>query len=186
MVTYIENVKNICHYVKNNYLCIKITLHIVIINIQMKENTYSREKQIMVSIITSLVILGLYSLYVYHRYISGNPGIINDFKFWGKAFLVLIPVSIAAQIIIHIIFAIINKIVTDEDIPMISDERDKLIELKAIRISHWIFLAGFLLAMGSQAIGMQPWVMFVTLIASGFAAAIISEMAKIIFYRKGF
>lgn len=186
MVNYIENVKYICHYVKYNYLCIKITLHKVIINIQMKENTYSREKQIMVSAVTSLVILGFYSLYVYQRYISGNPGIINDFKFWGKAFLILIPVAIAAQIIIHIVFAIINKIMTNEDIPVISDERDKLIELKAIRISHWIFLAGFLLAMGSQAIGMQPWVMFVTLIASGFVASTISEIARIILYRKGF
>ncbi len=112
--------------------------------------------------------------------------IINDFKFWGKAFLILIPVTIVAQIIIHIVFFIINKIVTNEDIPMINDERDKLIELKAIRISHWVFIVGFLLSMGSQAIGMQPWVMFITLIYSGFFAAIASEIAKIYFYRKGF
>jgi hypothetical protein len=39
--------------------------------------------------------------------------------------------------------------------------------------------------MGSQAIGMKPWVMFITLIFSGFIAAIISEIAKIYFYRKG-
>jgi hypothetical protein len=152
----------------------------------MKENTYSREKQILVSLITSVVILGCYALYVYHRYISVNPGIINDLKFWGKAFLVLIPLSILAQIIIHIVFAIINKIVTNEDIPVLSDERDKLIELKTIRLSHWIFIGGFLLAMGSQAAGMEPWIMFLTLILSGFTATIVSEIARIIFYRKGF
>lgn len=93
--------------------------------------------------------------------------------------------TIVSQIIIHIIFAIINKIVTNEDISSITDERDKLIELKAIRISHWIFIFGFLLSMGSQAVGMQPWVMFITLIFSGFIAAIVSEIAKIYFYRKG-
>jgi len=144
-----------------------------------------KEKTILVSVISMILILGLYSLYVYHKYIAGNPDVINDFKFWGKAFLILIPVTIVSQIIIHIIFAIINKIVTNEDISSITDERDKLIELKAIRISHWIFIFGFLLSMGSQAVGMQPWVMFITLIFSGFIAAIVSEIAKIYFYRKG-
>ena len=152
----------------------------------MKEKISIQEKQILVSAISSILILGIYSLYVYNRYISGNMAIINDFKFWGKAFLILIPVSIIAQIIIHIVFAIINKIVTNEDISTVSDERDKLIELKAVRISHWIFILGFLLSMGSQAIGMQPWIMFITLIYSGFVAAIVSEIAKIYFYRKGF
>ena len=68
----------------------------------------------------------------------------------------MIPIAIVAQIIIHIIFAIINKMVTNEDMPTTDDERDKLIELKSTRISHWIFTIGFMLAMGSQAIDMKP------------------------------
>jgi hypothetical protein len=147
---------------------------------------YHKERQILVSLITSIVVLAAYSLFVYYKYIVANPAIIDDFSFWGKAFLILIPVSIAAQIVVHIIFFAINKIVTNEDIPMLSDERDKLIELKTIRISHWVFLFGFLLAMASQAFGMKPWVMFVTLILSGFLAAIISESVKIILYKRGF
>jgi hypothetical protein len=156
------------------------------INRQKEVSMYSeKEKTIFVSVISMILILGLYSLYVYHKYIAANLDVINDFKFWGKAFLILIPVTIVSQITIHIIFAIINKIVTNEDISSITDERDKIIELKAIRISHWVFIFGFLLSMGSQAIGMKPWVMFITLIFSGFIAAIISEIAKIYFYRKG-
>jgi hypothetical protein len=144
-----------------------------------------REKQIIVTLITTVLIFGFYSLHVYNKYIVSNPDIINEFRFWGKTFLILIPVSIIAQIVIHIVFAIINKIITDEDVPAINDERDKLIELKAIRISHWIFTLGFLLAMASQAIEMKPWVMFVALISSGFISGIASEGAKIYFYRKG-
>lgn len=151
----------------------------------MKENTYRREKEIIVTTISSILILGFYSLYVYNRYIVGNPEVINDFKFWGKAFMILIPVTIVAQIIIHIVFAIINKIVTNEEIPSITDEMDKFIELKALRISHWTFSLGFLLAMGSQALGMQPWVMFITLVTSGFAGGLAEGIAKIYFYRKG-
>ena len=132
----------------------------------MKEKITIQEKQILVSVISSILILGFYSLYVYQKYIAGNPEILNDFKFWGRSFLFLIPVSIVVQIIIHIIFAIINKIITNEDFPSITDERDKLIELKAIRISHWIFISGFVLSMGSLTLNMQPYVMFITLIFS--------------------
>jgi hypothetical protein len=145
-----------------------------------------KEKQIIASIIGSILIIGGYSLFVYQKYIAPNPAIIDDLRFWGKAFLVLIPVGIVVQILIHIVFAIVHKIVSGEDIATLSDERDRMVELKSIRISHWLFTLGFFLAMGSQALGMRPWVMFVTLIGSGFVAAVVSEGAKILFYRRGY
>jgi cell division protein FtsL len=144
-----------------------------------------KEKQIIVTLCSTILILGLYSLHVYNKYIAVNPEIINSFKFWGSAIVILIPITIVAQIIIHIIFVIINKMVTNEEMPTTDDERDKLIELKSTRISHWIFTVGFILAMGSQAIAMKPWVMFVTLISSGFVSSIISEISRFSFYRKG-
>jgi len=144
-----------------------------------------KEKQSIVSIIGSVLVIGFYSLYVYRNYILADMELLNDFQFWGKSFLYLIPVAIVVQIVIHIIFAIVNRIITQEDIPDITDERDKLIELKSIRISHWIFILGFMLAMGSLAMGMKPYIMFLTLISSGFLASLASEVAKIIYYRKG-
>ena len=143
------------------------------------------EKQSIVSIIGSVLVIGFYSLYVYRNYIQADMGLLNDFQFWGKSFLYLIPVAIVVQIVIQILFAIGNRIITQEDLPDITDERDKLIELKSIRISHWIFTAGFMLAMGSLAMGMKPYVMFLTLISSGFVASLASEIAKIIWYRRG-
>lgn len=144
-----------------------------------------KEKQAAVSIIGSVLIIGLYSKYVYSNYIDGNLQILNDFQFWGKSFLYLIPISIVVQIVIHIVFAIVNRIFTQEDLSDVTDERDKLIELKSIRISHWTFIIGFMLAMGSLALGMQPYIMFLTLISFGFLASLASEVAKIIYYRKG-
>jgi len=143
------------------------------------------EKQSIVSIIGSVLVIGFYSLYVYRNYIQADMGLLNDFQFWGKSFLYLIPVAIVVQIVIHILFAIANRIITQEDMPDITDERDKLIELKCIRISHWIFIVGFMLAMGSLAVGMKPYAMFLTLISSGFIASLASEVAKVIYYRRG-
>ena len=144
-----------------------------------------QEKQSIVSIIGSVLVIGFYSLYVYRNYILADMELLNDFQFWGKSFLYLIPIAIVVQIVIHIVFAIANRIITQEDMPDFTDERDKLIELKSIRISHWLFIIGFMLAMGSLAIGMKPYVMFLTLISSGFLSSLASEVAKIIYYRKG-
>jgi len=146
----------------------------------------NKEKQILVTAISLAAIFAVYSLYVYNKYIALNPAILNDFRFWGIAFLILIPVTIVSQILIHIVFAIINKILTNEDMETRTDERDKIITMKALRISHNIFTAGFLLSMVCLAFGLPPYSMFIMLIASGFISAIISEIAKIHFYRKGF
>ena len=62
---------------------------------------------------------------------------------------------------------------------------DKLIELKTLRISSWVYSLGFVLAMGSQAIGMQPWVLFVTLISSCFLGGVASGIAQIYYYKRG-
>jgi hypothetical protein len=144
-----------------------------------------KEKQILVTMISLAMIFTGYSLFIYNRYIVDDINIINDFKFWGKAFLILIPITIVTQIIVHIIFAIINKIVTKEDLETKSDERDKLINLKAIRVSHWAFTAGFMISMIALTLGAPPYVMFIILISSGFISAIIAEISKIYFYRKG-
>lgn len=144
-----------------------------------------KEKRILISLISSALIMGLYAWYVYGRYIAGNPEILNDFSFWGTSFLILIPIAIITQIIIQIVFAIYIHATSNEEIDPVDDERDKLIELKAIKISHYIFITGFALAMGSLTLRMQPWVMFVVLISSGFMATVVNEIARLYFYRKG-
>jgi hypothetical protein len=68
-----------------------------------------------------------------------------------------------------------------------SDERDKLIELKSIRIAHWIFTGGFLSGDDHSGIGMEPWAMFVSLITSGFLGPqSFQEVLKFIFTEEVF
>jgi len=144
-----------------------------------------KEKRILISLVSSVLILGFYAWFVYNRHIAVNPEIVNDFSFWGKSFLILIPVAIVTQIIIQIVFAVYIHATSNEEIDPIEDERDKLIELKAIKISHYIFIVGFMAAMGSLALGWQPWIMFLVLISSGFVASVVNEIARLYFYRKG-
>jgi hypothetical protein len=94
-------------------------------------------------------------------------------------------VSIAAKIIITIVFNIIYRITTNEVEPSFSDELDKLIELKATKISHYVFTLGFLLAMGSLVMDMPHSAMFIILILSGFVSEMVGVITQLYLYRKG-
>jgi hypothetical protein len=94
-------------------------------------------------------------------------------------------VSIAAKVIIHIVFSIINTIATNEKEPSFTDELDKVIGLKATRNSHYVFMIGFLLSMVPLIMDMPPYVMFITLIAAGFVSEVVGTVTQLYLYRRG-
>jgi len=144
-----------------------------------------QEKRTVVSLVSTILITVIYSLVMAQRYTATNPYSAEAFHFWGAFLLILIPVSIVARIVIYIVFSIFNTIITKEKEPAFTDERDKLIELKAARNSLYTFTAGFLLAMGSLVLDMPPNVMFILLICAGLMADVIGETSNLYFYRRG-
>ena len=151
-----------------------------------KETMSIQEKKSVVNLVSSVLIFGIYGWYVLQNYQAGGPALAYDFKFWASAILILIPISIVAQIIVAIVFAIVNAIATNErEDPSFQDERDKLIELKAARNSMYVFILGFVLAMVSVVMGYSPAVMFIILAVSGLASEIADELSQLYFYRRG-
>lgn len=144
-----------------------------------------QEKKNIVSLVTTLLIFSVYSMYVFQKYQEGSFHTTNEFSFWGAFILVLNPVSIVAKIIIHIIFSIINTIATNEKEPLITDELDQLIALKSTRNSHYVFIIGFLLSMIPLAMGQPPYLMFIILISSGLLSEVVGIFTQLYLYRKG-
>jgi hypothetical protein len=145
-----------------------------------------QERRAIISLISTILITVVYSAYMMQRYPESGSYSVDVFRFWGAFFLILIPVSILAKIIIHIMFSIIHTIATNEAEPNIMDERDRFIELKAGRNSLYVFSAGVMLAMASLVIDMPPAIMFIILFCSGLVSEMVSEMSKFYFYRRGF
>jgi hypothetical protein len=144
-----------------------------------------QERRAIVSLISNILITALYCAYMIQRFPEGDAYSVDVFHFWGSFFLILIPVSIVAKIVLFIIFSIINAIATREEESSITDERDKLIELKATMNSLYVFILGFLLAMGSLVVDMPPSVMFIIFICSGVVSGMASDISQFYFYRKG-
>ena len=122
---------------------------------------------------------------VFQGHQQGRFDLTEDFSKWGIIFLNFILVSIAARTIIYIIFHIINAIATREEEMPVTDERDKLITLKATRNSYYVFSGGFVLSIISLALGMPVYGIFIAFVAFGLVAEIIDNGSQIYYYRKG-
>lgn len=75
--------------------------------------------------------------------------------------------------------------VSKEKEPSFADEHDKLIELKATRNSHYVFVLGFILAMLSVVLKMQLDIMFIILVSAGLVSEIVGVLTGLYHYRKG-
>jgi hypothetical protein len=146
--------------------------------------TYQEKKSI-VLLISAILIFGVYCLYMYPRHPGGGLESTETFRYWGTFVLILTLVSIVAHIIISIIFNIIFRMTTREKEPTFADELDKLIDLKSTRNSFFVFIIGFLLAMGSLIIYPPSQGMFIILIASAFISDVTGSVTKLYHYRRG-
>jgi len=146
--------------------------------------TYQEKKSI-VTLISSILIFAVYCLYMYPAYPVDALDSKETFHYWGSFVLVLTLVSIAAHIVISIIFNIIFRMTTGEKEPNFADELDKRIDLLAFRNSFAVFIIGFLLAMGSLVMDQPSEMMFITLIVSGFLSDVTGSLSRLYHYKKG-
>jgi hypothetical protein len=161
-----------------------------------------QEKRTIVSIIMGVLVLGAYCIYIYGKYQSGLI-VATDMKFWAVTILLFIGVGIVAQIIVMIVFHIllsiavavketamnghaddkvIEKTIANE---MVSDEMDKLIELKSMRIGFGVAGVGFVLALIALIQNMSFAVMINIIFISFSLGSILEGFTTIYFYRNG-
>ena len=145
----------------------------------------AHERQAIVSLLTTLLLAVFFVAYLLPRYPAGNAYAPEVFHFWGVAFVILVPVSIVANIAVSMVFSMAYAMATRETASSFADERDKLIELRALRNALFVFTAGFSLAMGSLAIGMPPTVMFIVLMGSGYGSGLVVNISQLYLYRRG-
>lgn len=137
--------------------------------------------------VTTILLMGGYLFYTFgiHGDINLPKG--SEIQFWGIFMLKLTGVMIVAKIILFIMFAIFKKVRSggkdEEDLDFI-DERDKLIEMKSDRYSHWIAMLGFITSMVPLSMGYGVQYMFLTILIFGFVSAVMTDVFKIYFYNK--
>ena len=147
-----------------------------------------QEKNITVSVMTYILILGFYVVNLFQMYQTEGLVSTRVFGLWAIVILAAIIVNIAASILTNIALSIVHAIQTrtNESERFIADERDKLIELKGMKVSYIAYSLGVLIAMLTFVFGQPPLVMFSLIVLFSLVAEIIGDMAQIYLYRRGF
>ena len=147
-----------------------------------------QEKNITVSVMTYILILGFYVVNLFQMYQTEGLVSTRVFSLWAIVILAAIIVNIAASILTNIALSIVHAIQTrtNESERFIEDERDKLIELKGMKVSYIAYSLGVLIAMLTFVFGQPPLVMFSLIVLFSLVAEIIGDMAQIYLYRRGF
>ena len=147
-----------------------------------------QEKNISVSLVTFVLILGFYLIRVFQFIQSESFSSTNVFRLWGITIALSIVVTILFTILTHIGSGIIQAIQTNEepDIKEIKDERDQVIDLRGTKVTYFVYSIGVFLSMLTFVFGQPPLVMFSLLIFFGLAAQIIGDISRLVLYRRGF
>ncbi len=161
-----------------------------------------QEKRTLTSMITSAAVLAAYCFYVFNKYQSGLVAA-GDLKFWARNMLVFMGINIAAMILILIIFHVllavsmaVKETIKDPDfdeetiektleLEITQDEREKLVELKASRISFFAAGIGFIGALVSLLLNYSAVTMLNILYISFYISSLLDGAAQIYYYRKG-
>lgn len=146
-----------------------------------------QEKNITVSLVSHLLIVGYYGVNVFQMLREGGLVSTRLFSLWATVIIAVILVNIIGSILTHIVLSIIQAIKTRtcETERFIEDERDKLIELKGVQLSYITFSVGVLISMLTFVFGQPPLVMFGLIIFFSLVAEIVGDISQIYLYHKG-
>jgi hypothetical protein len=161
------------------------------------------EKKTIVSMVTGLLIMAAYCVYVIGKRQSSLIDPV-DLQFWAGTMLVFIGAGVAAMVIIHIVFHILiaisiaaretvaqgknmNAKAIDRTINahFVEDEMDKLIDMKSSRLGFMIVGLGFITGLVTLVMGLPPAVMLNIVFGSCYLSSLAGGILSIIYYRKG-
>ena len=155
-----------------------------------------------VSMVAGIVLIAAYFIFTMAK-VRVDAVSLDNVQFWARSILIFISIGVVATIVIQIVFHILLAIAMavkeqvktgqcdDQNIEkkieleMVEDEMDKLIELKAMRISYVVVGAGFVSALLFLALNYPVAVMLNIVFASFFLGSLIEGCTQIYYYRKG-
>ena len=146
-----------------------------------------QEKNVAASLAVFTLILGFYLTRVFQMIQDESFNLTNMTRLWAIVIVLGIVVTIIGTILTHIGSGIIEAIKTREEpvIEDIQDERDRLIDLKGTRVAYIVYSLGVLLSMLTFAFGRPGLEMFSLLILAGLVAQIVSDISRLVLYRRG-
>lgn len=143
------------------------------------------EIKYLVSFLTTALVSFLYGLRVHalaaEGYFSGPDGDLLT----GRALLILIGLIVGAGIVGQIILSI-AAVIVGHNPEYDDDERDRQIDMRAMRVAFVLVGVAMLGALALLATGSSPFLTLHVLVYGMVAAGLIADLWRITLYRRGF
>lgn len=143
-----------------------------------------QERQAIGNLLAGIIIFSAYFFWVWRAIDGGLLGTENAATTIGRGILVLIFGGVFLNIGVQILTSIGISIITREPKPSnVIDERDRMLELRAVRVSYTIIGMGFVASMIALALGVVPLVVLQFIVLSFAVGTIFESILMLIFYR---
>jgi len=146
-----------------------------------------KEKNSIVALISGVIVFAIYAYFTRQMYQAGLFEGAGAGVQIGRSVLWLIAGGIVVHMVAMIVFNIVHAIITKEAKPsFVIDERDRMIELRSLRVAYYIIGAGFVASMIALTLEQTYFVTFNIMIFSFFAASVVEGLMQLLLYRRGF
>jgi hypothetical protein len=136
-----------------------------------------REKSAWISFVSIALVFGIYFAKVVQVLVTGR-GSGNAFRL----FLVLVASLVVLEVALHVAIAIQSP----REARTPKDERERLIDMKAIRLAFPVLLVGAFAAIGTLHLDVGRWVMAHVMLFGVVVAELTRFGAQIVYHRRGF
>ena len=107
----------------------------------------------------------------------------------GRWVLHAMGASLAAYVLIEVVAYIVLYLRSPQDARTPKDERERLVDLKALRIAYYVFvvgaLGGMFLTLHVPGAGSNPVAVGMVVFLSFVVSQIVKYAARIVYYRRG-
>lgn len=134
-----------------------------------------REKSAWIFLISILLVSGFFFLHVpWTLTPSSNPRIVHGLFY---CIIALVVIEAAA----HLVVAVLSP----QDAPAPKDERERLIDFKAVRLAHYVYVFGSLLAVSTIHLGANAVAIGYGVLAALVVGEVVKNVARIVGHRRG-
>lgn len=140
-----------------------------------------RERSAWISLVITPVIWGAYFWKIWPDVVDDGALSVATAGMFVGTVVMLVIVQIVLAIVLAIVAAVLRQ--RSEEQPM--DERDQLIDLKAIRVAYYVITALLIAVSGLWLFGMSPLVMANGILAAMVIAEILRAGSVVLAYRRG-
>lgn len=144
-----------------------------------------QEKRGVAFLLSNVAVTALYCLFIWLMWPDKFTLQSDDFAFWARAILGIMPVHIVVRILIMFGFAVSHHLHPNGDSVDLEDEFDKLIDLKSTRLSQNVFLVGVLIGLACLAFGLPVQSLVFALVFSIPISGLSGDLCTLILYRRG-